>query len=99
MVENALPIPTGRCPICDARDAYLGHREDRREYFVECVNCGVYSASRKAFRHFEYLRWRGEPAGLDRLDQLATRLKARPPGIVVRLDYDTWHELLGPSSV
>jgi hypothetical protein len=87
-------LPIGRCPVCDAKDAYVGQRLDKDEYFVECVNCGVYHASRKVFRHFEYLRWRGEPAGLERLDRLASVLRARPDDSLVRLEYDTWQELL-----
>lgn len=93
-MSDAPVIPTGRCPICDADDAYLGQRVDRDEYFVECINCGVYLATRKAFRHFEYLRWRAEHIGLQRLDQLASYLKHRPRGATTRLGYDTWQDLL-----
>ena len=89
--------PTGRCPVCDAEDTYLGQRLDRDEYFVECLNCGVYNASRKAYRHFEYLRWRANPEGLERLSQLASYLKGRARGTITRLEYDTWHSLLPPS--
>jgi len=90
------PVLTlSRCPVCDAADAYVARRGDVDEYFVECVNCGVYEASRKAKRHFEYLRWRGEPSGLNRLDRLARALHRRRPGARVRLDFDTWHELIG----
>jgi Zn ribbon nucleic-acid-binding protein len=95
MVDVPL-LPIGRCPVCDAADAYVDQRLDKDEYFVECVNCGVYHASRKAFRHFEYLRWRADSAGLERLDQLASALRARPEAAQVRLEYDTWHELLKP---
>jgi Zn ribbon nucleic-acid-binding protein len=87
-------LPLGRCPVCDAADAYVTQREDKDEYFVECVNCGVYHVSRKAFRHFEYLRWRADPVGLERLAQLAATLHARPEGAQVRLEYDRWQELL-----
>jgi len=82
------------CPICNASDAYVDQRLDRDDYFVECVRCGVYHASRKAFRHFEYLRWRAEGAGLERLDKLARALHERPPGAQVRLEYDTWQQLI-----
>lgn len=87
-------VPTGRCPICGADDTYIGQREDRDEYFVECLNCGIYTATRKAFRHFEYLRWRTESSGLQRLDQLAAYLTHRPRGTITLLAYDTWHSLL-----
>lgn len=87
-------IPLARCPICDAADAYVGRRLDKDDYFVECVRCGVYYASRKAFRHFEYLRWRAETVGLDRLSRLARALHARPRGAHVRLEYDTWQHLI-----
>ena len=93
-MDNAPGLPTGHCPACDAPDTYIAQRADRQEYFIECLNCGVYSATRKAFRHFEYLRWRGDPAGLDRLAQLAALLKNRPRGTVTRLDYDSWQSLL-----
>jgi Zn ribbon nucleic-acid-binding protein len=92
------PIPTGRCPICDANDTYIGRREDRDEYFVECLNCGIYGATRKAFRHFEYLRWRNDPTGLQRLELLAAYLKSRPPGSATRLEYDTWLELINEAT-
>jgi hypothetical protein len=93
-MSDAPVLPTGRCPICDADDTYIAQRADRDEYFVECLNCGIYSATRKAYRHFEYLRWRGEPAGLERLTQMASVLKDRAPGTLTRLDYDTWQSLL-----
>jgi hypothetical protein len=93
-MDDAPVLPTGRCPVCDAEDTYIALRADRNEYFVECLNCGVYSATRKAYRHFEYLGWRGDPAGLDRLTQLAIFLKSRPRGTVTLLDYDTWQSLL-----
>ena len=93
-MSQAPVIPTGRCPICDADDAYIGQRVDRDEYFVECINCGVYVATRKAFRHFEYLRWRAESSGLQHLEQLAAYLKQFPRGITTRLEYDAWRDLL-----
>jgi hypothetical protein len=71
----------------------LGQRLDKDDYFVECVRCGVYQASRKAFRHFEYLRWRGDPAGIARLERLAQRLHTRTDNEMVRLDYDTWQSV------
>lgn len=92
---DAVPSnPTGRCPVCAADDTYLGQRADRSEYFVECLNCGVFTATRKAFRHFEYLRWRSEPDGLERLSRLAEFLRNRKRGTVTRLEYDTWQDLL-----
>ena len=60
------------------------------EYYAECVNCGVYRASRRAFRLFQYLRDKADPESLQRLERLATRLKARGRGPAARLDYDTW---------
>jgi hypothetical protein len=57
------------------------------------VTCDVYSASRRAFRHFEYLRRRGDPAGLKRLNQLTAALPRRPAEALIRLEYDTWQDL------
>ena len=51
-------------------------------------------ASRKAFRHFEYLRWRAHSDGLERLEQLANYLKRRTRGTITKLEYDTWQSLL-----
>jgi Zn ribbon nucleic-acid-binding protein len=93
-MSQAPVIPTGRCPICDADDAYMGQRVDCDEYFVECIECGVYLATRKVFRHFEYLRWRAESSGLQRLEQLAAYLNHRPRGTTTRLEYDGWQDLL-----
>ena len=98
MVERVPSLPLAPCPVCDAPDAYIEQRLDKDDYFVECPRCAVYTASRKAFRHFEYLRWRGEPDGLDRLDRLAHVLRERPSRSAIRLDYDSWHQLLGPPS-
>lgn len=95
-MDVAPVIPTGRCPVCDAQDTYLGQRADRDDYFVECLNCGVYIATRKAFRHFEYLRWRAQPEGLERLAQLAVYLKNRARGTITKLEYDTWQSLIKP---
>jgi hypothetical protein len=97
-MDDAPVLPTGSCPVCDAGDTYIAQRTDRNEYFVECLNCGVYTATRKAYRHFEYLRWRGESAGLERLTQLATFLAKRPRGTVTRLEYETWESLLSKPS-
>ena len=91
---DTVPLPTGRCPVCGADDTYLGQRADRNEYFVECLNCGVFTATRKAFRHFEYLRWRADPDGLGRLTRLAEVLRNRTRGTATRLEYDTWQDLL-----
>jgi hypothetical protein len=95
-MDDAPVPPAGRCPICDADDTYLGQRADRDEYFIECLNCGVYMATRKAFRHFEYLRWRAQPEGMARLAALAEYLKKRARGTATRLEYDTWQSLLPP---
>ena len=86
------PVQSGHCPICDAQDAYV--ERDGDEYYVECVNCKVYRASRRAFRHLEYLRWRQERDGLGRLSKLAEVLHAGAVGGIVRLEYDTWEQLL-----
>lgn len=90
-------LPHGRCPICDAEDAYIGERTDRPEYFVECLNCGVYRATRKAFRHFQYLRWRAERDGLTKLERLATLLHGSPAGANILLEYENWEQLIIPS--
>jgi hypothetical protein len=62
-------------------------------YYVECVNCRVYRASRRAFRHFQYLREKADPEGLGRLERVSTALKRRGRGAAVELHYDTWHKL------
>jgi hypothetical protein len=93
MVER-VPLPLATCPVCDAPDAYIEQRRDKDDYFVECPRCTVYTASRKAFRHLEYLRWRGEPEGLHRLNRLAHVLKDRRRRATIRLDYDNWQRLL-----
>ena len=79
--------------MCTAPDAYIDRLSASDEYYVECVNCRVYRATRKAFRHLEYLRAKGEPAGLHRLERLAAALRSRERGAAVRLDYDTWEQL------
>jgi hypothetical protein len=94
MAEQVPPLPLAACPVCDAPDAYIEQRPDNDDYFVECPRCTVYTATRKAFRHFEYLRWRGEADGLQRLDRLAQALKNRRTKATIRLDYDNWQGLL-----
>ncbi len=88
--ESFPPAPAGLCPICNATNAYVEALGEREAVFVECVNCRVYRATRKAFRHFEYLRWRQEPAGLAKLARLAAALQNHKPKSPVRLDYETW---------
>jgi hypothetical protein len=94
MVERVPLLPLATCPVCEAPDAYIEHRPDKDDYFVECPHCTVYTATRKAFRHFEYLRWRGAAEGLRRLDRLAHVLKERRSSETIRLDYDNWQRLL-----
>jgi hypothetical protein len=94
MAEQVPPLPLAACPVCAAPDAYIEQRPDKDDYFVECPQCTVYTATRKAFRHFEYLRWRGEAEGLQRLDRLAHVLKDRRSKAMIRLDYDNWQRLL-----
>jgi hypothetical protein len=93
MTDQHPPIPLGSCPVCGASDAFVDTLRDGDEYYVECVNCKVYRASRRAFRLFEYLRWRAEPDGLARLNRLATALNIRGGSGAARLEYDTWDEL------
>jgi hypothetical protein len=96
-IELTAPLPTTSvCPICADKDAFVEPFPDGDEYYVECVNCNVYRASRKALRHFEYLRWRDDPEGLTRLARLAAALHARGRTIAARLEYDTWNELCQP---
>ena len=78
------------CPVCGARDAFVDTLHNGDEYYVECVNCGVYRASRRAFRLFQYLRGKADAESLRRLDRLAASLKARPRGAAAQLEYDTW---------
>jgi Zn ribbon nucleic-acid-binding protein len=92
-VPAALPILMS-CPICNSGDAYIERLEHRDVVFVECVNCHVYLADRKAFRHFEYLRGKADASSLTRLAQLADALNSRPPGQAVQLHFDTWQSLL-----
>jgi hypothetical protein len=86
------------CPVCGAPDAFVGTLRDGDEYYVECVNCGVYRASRRAYRLFQYLRGKADSESLQRLDRLAQRLKARGRGAAVHLDYDTWEEAGTPNA-
>jgi hypothetical protein len=94
MIERVPTLPLAPCPVCDAPDAYIEQRPEKDDYFVECPRCTVYTATRKAFRHFEYLRWRGDADGLQRLDRLAHVLKARRSNATIRLEYDSWQALL-----
>jgi hypothetical protein len=81
---------TRECPVCGARDAFIDTLRDGDEYYVECVHCQVYRATRRAFRLFQYLRTRADADSLRRLAALAERLHARPPGAAPQLDYETW---------
>ena len=98
MTGSELPIRPGLCPICAATDAFVQQVREGDEYYVECVNCRVYRASRRAFRHFEYLRGKSDADSLDRLGRLAGALKSRGRGGAVQLEYDTWQELLSPQA-
>ena len=82
------------CPVCAAPDAYIDTFRNDDEYYVECVNCRVYRASRRAFRLFQYLRERADRQSLHRLDRLAAALRERPNGQTTYLDYDTWETAL-----
>jgi hypothetical protein len=94
MDERVIRLPLSPCPVCEAPDAYIEQRREKNDYFVECRQCNVYTATRKAFRHFEYLRARADPPGIRRLEQLAHVLKNRRPGVAIRLNYDGWQQLL-----
>lgn len=83
------------CPVCAAGDAFVDTLREGAEYYVECVNCGVYRASRRAFRLFQYLREKADSQSLIRLDRLAAALKNRPRGMAPQLEYDTWEQGLG----
>jgi hypothetical protein len=96
MSDQIPPIASAPCPVCGAPDAFIDTLRSGDEYYVECLNCKVYRASRRAFRLFEYLRWRGDPDGLARLKRLATALNARGGSGASRLEYDTWDELGSP---
>jgi Zn ribbon nucleic-acid-binding protein len=94
IAQQGTPITPATCPVCAATDAYIDKFLDGDEYYVECVNCKVYRATRRAFRHFEYLRAKGDRDGLARLARLAAALHARGRGSTARLEYDTWEELV-----
>jgi hypothetical protein len=78
------------CPVCGALDAFIDTMREGDEYYVECVNCHVYRASRRAFRLFQYLRTKGDTESLRRLAQLAERLNSRGRGAAAELNYDNW---------
>jgi hypothetical protein len=94
--ETEIPIRPSLCPVCGAADAFVDRLHEGAEYYVECVNCRVYRASRRAFRHFEYLRGKADAQSLERLERLASVLRQRARGGAVQLDYDNWHELIRP---
>lgn len=76
--------------MCGALDAFIDTMRDGDEYYVECVNCRVYRASRRAFRLFQYLRTKGDAESLQRLRRLAERLHGREGSSAAQLDYETW---------
>jgi hypothetical protein len=82
------------CPVCAAPDAFIDMLGSADEYYVECVNCHVYRATRRAFRLFQYLRSKGDAESLRRLQRLASALRARPRGAAIQLEYDTWETAL-----
>ena len=82
------------CPVCAAPDAFVETHGNGSEYYVECVNCRVYRASRRAFRLFQYLRQKADRQSLSRLQRLADALHARPRGQASYLEYDTWESTL-----
>ena len=90
LTANDLPIRVGVCPVCGAPDAFIDTLHDGDEYYVECVNCRVYRASRRAFRLFQYLRDKADAESLTRLQRLAAALRSRERGAAVQLDYETW---------
>ena len=90
MSEPAYPSHPQECPVCGARDAFVDTVRDGEEYYVECVNCQIYRATRRAFRLFQYLRTRGDRTSLERLGRLGASLHGRPRGAATHLDYDTW---------
>ena len=83
---------TRQCPVCGARDAFIDNIRDGNEYYVECLNCHVYRASRRAFRLFQYLREKNDTDSLSRLAKLADKLRSRGRGAAAQLDYDTWED-------
>lgn len=76
--------------MCGADDAFIDTLGSGDEYYVECVNCHVYRASRRAFRLFQYLREKADAPSLERLQRLAAALHARGRGAAAQLDYETW---------
>jgi Zn ribbon nucleic-acid-binding protein len=90
LTAKNLPFRVSVCPVCTAHDAFVDTLRDGEEYYVECVNCGVYRASRRAFRLFQYLRNKADPDSLRRLERLAVSLAARPRGRAAVLEYETW---------
>jgi len=91
--QQETPITPSTCPVCAATDAFVDKFLEGDEYYVECVNCKVYRATRRAFRHLEYLRAKADPEGLARLDRLAAALRRRERDDAARLEYNTWAEL------
>ena len=81
---------TGECPVCGAFDAFIDTIRDGDEYYVECVHCHVYRASRRAYRLFQYLRTKGDADSLRRLSTLASKLHERGRGAAAQLEYDNW---------
>ena len=81
---------THECPVCGALDAYVDTIRNDDEYYVECVNCQVYRASRRAFRLFQYLRTKGDGDSLGRLQRLAECLRTRSRGAAAQLEYESW---------
>lgn len=94
MTEFAPPIRQRTCPVCAAEDAFVEALRDGDEYYVECVNCHVYRASRRTFRHFEYLRGKADAQSLARLARLAAVLRSGGRGAAIQLEYDTWQKLI-----
>jgi Zn ribbon nucleic-acid-binding protein len=90
LTEKKWPMRTQQCPVCGALDAFIDTFRDGDEYYVECVNCHVYRASRRAFRLFQYLRSKADRESLGRLGGLAARLRARGRGPAAQLEYETW---------
>jgi len=86
------------CPVCSASDAFIEPIRDGDEYYVECVYCGVYRATRRAFRLFQYLRDKGDNESLQRLDRLAERLRGRERGGAAYLEYETWESFGTPNA-
>jgi hypothetical protein len=92
LTENPVLNHARQCPVCGAADAFVDTLKGGEEFYVECVNCNVYRATRRAFRLFQYLRDRGDKASLARLEGLAARLQARGRGAAAHLGYDDWEE-------